>query len=97
MELHDEDVRQGLREKLIDRLNVSLPPSERGIGVLNEFIKSAETAHASGKTEWTTSQSSLDDDEETADKINSLLAVTLHLKWLSDCFADRPGISVSVR
>ena len=93
----DEDVRQDLRGKLIDRLNVSLPPSERRIGVLNEFIKSAETAHASGKSEWTTSQSSLNDDEETADKINSLLAVTLHLKWLSDCFADRPGISVSVR
>ncbi len=95
--IKDEAVRQDLRRKLIDSLDISLPPSERRIGVLNEFIKSAEAAHESGNSEWTNSQSSLDDDEETADKINSLLAVTLHLKWLSDCFADRPGISVSIR
>ena len=93
----DEDVRQELRGKLIDRLDASLPPSERGIGVLNEFIESAETALADGETEWTISQSTLNDDEEISDQINGLLAVTLHLKWLSDCFADRPGISISIR
>ena len=93
----DETVRQELRSKLLERLNASLLPSERGIGVLNEFIQNAENAIASGRAEWTISQSESDNDEETADQVNGLLALTLHLKWLSDCFADRPGISVSVR
>ena len=93
----DEDVRKELRERLIDRLNASLPPSERGISVIKEFIESAETALASGKSEWTMSQSAPDDDDEVADQVNGLLGVTLHLKWLFNCFADRPGISVSVR
>ena len=93
----DESVRLRLRDHLMDRLNASRPPSERGINVLNEFIVAAEEAIASGGAEWTASQSQTDDDEDTADQVKSLLALTLHLKWLSGCFADRPGISVSVR
>jgi len=93
----DTGIRQELRKKLIDRLDASLPPSERGIGVLNEFIESTETALANGKAEWTISQSASDSDEEITDQINGLLSVMLHLKWLSNCFADQPGVSVSVR
>lgn len=93
----DSSVREQLTEKLVDKLNASLPPSKRGISVLNEFIESAEAAIAEGQAEWVFPQSDLDEDEEHTAQVNGLLAVTLHLKWLSDCFADRPGISVSVR
>ena len=93
----DESVRLRLHDYLMGRLNSSRPPSERGINVLDGFIAIAEEAIASGGAEWTASQSQTDDDEDTADRVNSLLALTLHLKWLSGCFADRPGISVSVR
>ena len=95
--ISDDSLRQRLRDHLFDRLRASRPPSERGIDVLREFVTIAETAIASGKTEWTISQSRSDDGEDIADQVNSLLALTLHLKWLVGCFADRPGISVSVR
>ena len=93
----DESIRRQLHDNLSVWLNASLPPSERGIGVLDKFIAEAERAIASGQTEWMASQSRVDTDDNDADKINSLLAFTLHLKWLSGCFANRPGISVSVR
>ena len=95
----DDAVRVNLRNYLMERLNDSLPPSERGIGVLDKFIEEAEKAIESGTTEWIVSQGrpGSEDAAGTADRINSLLALTLYLKWLSRCFADRPGISVSVR
>ena len=92
----DVTVRDQLRSHLFDHLEPSRPPSERKLTVLAEFITSAEKALSAGYTEWTTSQASATEDE-LADKVDSLLALTLHLKWLSSCFADRPGISVSVR
>ncbi len=95
--ISNDSVRQQLRDYLFDRLEASRPPSERGIDVLRELVTIAEKAIESGKTEWTTSQSRPDDGEDIADQVNSLLALTLHLKWLVGCFADRPGISVSVR
>ncbi len=93
----DDVTRENLREKLFGKLDASLPPSERGIAVLKEFIEVAETALTDEKAEWTISQNASDDDEKFTDKVNGLLAVTQHLKWLVDCFSDRPGISVSVR
>lgn len=93
----DVTVRNQLRSHLFDRLAPSQPPAERRLTVLDEFITSAEKALAAGHAEWTTSQASATEDDELADKVDSLLALTLHLRWLSRCFADRPGISVSVR
>ena len=94
----DGEVRRKLREKLVERLNTSRPPSERSIDVLKEFIFDAEEAIIeSDKVEWTSSQSGIGDDEDYADRINSLLAIILHLKWLTECYADCPNISVSVR
>lgn len=93
----DNDVRESLREKLFGSLDASRPPSERGIDVLKEFIATAEAAIEDEKVEWTISQSASDEVDDSANKVKGLLAITLHFKWLADCFSDRPGISVSVR
>lgn len=93
----EQSIRKNLRGKLMNQLDASLPPSKRGIEVLNDFILEAEKAIEAEQVEWVISQSRSDGDEDAADKINSLLAVTIHLKWLSKCFASCPGISVSVR
>ena len=94
----DSDIRDQLHEYLFERLDAARPPSERGLNVLDKFITTAEEIINSGRTEWTASQSRFDDDDNNdADQVNVLLSLTLHLKWLLGCFANRPGISVSVR
>ena len=95
--IDDPDIRLQLREHLFGRLDAARPPSERGLNVLDKFITTAEEVIGSGGAEWTAGQSRSDDDENDAGQVNVLLALTLHLKWLSGCFANRPGISVSIR
>ena len=94
--IENETNRQKFKEK-IKNLEVSLPPSERGISILNELIQSAESIIDDEKLQWIASQSELNDNESGEERVNGLLAITLHLKWLSECFADCPGISVSIR
>lgn len=93
----DEVVRRRLQEHLFGKLHASQPPEQRGVNVLEEFILKAEDAITSGKSEWTPIQDQSEDGEDATGQINALLALTLHLKWLSKCFAHRPGISVTVR
>lgn len=93
----DEDVRRRLRERLLQRLEASRPPSERRLAMLSEFVTEAQEAIASGAAGFAPSQDPSSDDEDAPGEIHALLALTLHVKWLSRCFANRPGISVSVR
>ena len=100
-----EDFRDGIaddktRWRLDDqlhRLDTSRPPSERRLSVLDDFIAEARKAIASGKAGLSPIQNPPVGDEDAPDAINALLALTLHLEWLSRCFANRPGISVSIR
>ncbi len=86
----DEEVRRRLVDKLMKPLKVSLPPAERPLAVLGDFIAAAEQAIASGAAGPVAVT-----DGGSAALMNPLLALVLHLKWLIRCFADRPGISVS--
>ena len=94
--IDDDDVRDDLREVLLDRLDGSLPPIERGIDVLREFVTKAEQAiddgHARPLPADSTSASTYMPSEP-----NPLLALVLHLRWLVRCFGDRPNVSVLVR
>ena len=92
----DGEARGSLEEQL-RRLDPSRPPSERRLDVLNDFIAKARETIESGVAEPSPIQNPPIGDEEAPDAINTLLALTLHLEWLSRCFADRPGISVSIR
>ena len=92
----DDETRRRLDDQL-RRLDTSCPPSERRLSVLDEFIAEARKAIASGKAGLSTIQNPPVGDEDAPDAINALLALTLHLEWLSRCFANRPGISVSIR
>ena len=85
----NEEVRRRLRDQL-ERLEVALPPAERSLAVLSDFIIAAEGAIASG-------DAGLVPVEDATIEMNPLLALVLHLRWLIRCFADRPGISVSIR
>ncbi len=96
--ISNDDARQALHEILVDRLSVSRSPETRRIEVLSEFISIAESVMKKGQAEWISTHSSLMEvNKAGVDVVNPLLALTLHLKWLLDCFADRPGISVSIR
>lgn len=92
----DDETRQRLEEQL-HRLAPSHQPSERRLSVLDDFIAEARQAIASGKAEFSPVQNPPVGDEDAPNAINALLALTLHLEWLSRCFANRPGISVSIR
>lgn len=84
-------------EKQLHRLDPSHPPSERRLGVLDDFIAEARKTIESGVSELSPILNPPIGDEDAPSTINALLALTLHLEWLSRCFADRPGMSVSIR
>lgn len=90
-------IRRDLRQKLFDRMDPALPPSERPLALLDEFIEAALEAVQSGDVEPASVQHPPTGDDDASVGMNILLALALHLKWLSRCFADRRGISVSVR
>ena len=94
--ISDDEARRRL-EGWIRRLDPSHPPSERRFDVLDGFVSEAEGVLESGAAGLSPILDSSADDEDTPAQMNALLALTLHLKWLSRCFADRPGISVSIR
>ena len=94
--ISDDEARRRLEARL-QLLNPSHPPSERRLDVLDSFVSEAERILASGDAGLSSILDPSGDDEDAPGTIDSLLALTLHLKWLSRCFADRPGISVSIR
>ena len=99
--ISDYETRTDLHDRLVNRLADSNPPSERRLEVLKDFIEASEQAIDAGGVSCVQSESRFKDnsDNEERDRVevNSLLALTIHLKWVVACFGDRPGISVSVR
>lgn len=97
----DEEARKDLHDRLVSALERSKPPADRHLGVLKDFVHAAEDLIEAGKVSWSPNQSRSDEDADHEDgsqvPINSLLALTTHLKWILACFGDRPGISVLVR
>ena len=97
----DDQSRKELHEHLVGRLADSNPPSERRLDVLRDFIDVAERVMSAGDVSCVQSESRFDENAENEEhnrvEVNSLLALTIHLKWVVACFGDRPGISVSVR
>jgi hypothetical protein len=93
--LPDNDLREALSHALIGRFEPVLPPAQRGMTQLQEFIAELEAAQA--KSEWATSGQQLHADGETPVRFNPLLGFLGQLKWLFDLFRDVPGASVSVR
>ena len=96
-----DGTRSDLHNRLVHRLADSKPPSERGLDVLREFVEASEAAVNEGQVSPLPSESRSDENpgDEGYDRVhvNSLLALTIHLKWIVACFGHRPGISVSVR
>ncbi|MCZ0941976.1 MAG: hypothetical protein OXJ53_02840 [Gammaproteobacteria bacterium] len=91
----DDQDRERL-DAILAQFDVNRRPNERDLAVLQEFVALAEQVIESGGSGSIAGQSSSDAEEEVPE-IDALLALTLHLKWLVACFANRPGISVSVR
>ena len=99
--ISDDATRLDLHHRLVGRLDVSKPPGERRMEVLEAFVTAAEAAMDSGAVACAPSEresdEDSDDDKRGRIEINPLLALTMHLRWLLSCFGNRPGISVSVR
>jgi len=93
----DNDTRMKLRGLLIDRFEASQPPAKRRVDALAEFLTEAQHVINAGQAEWTVSEHAPDDDDDAPYRLNPLLALTLHLKWLSSIFSNQPGVSVSIR
>lgn len=93
----DAKLRERLHHALVKRLNPSLPPSQRRIDVLKDFVQLAEKAIVDHKVEWALGHGTSHHNDSVVEPLNSLLALKLHVDWLLVCFAARPGISVSVR
>jgi hypothetical protein len=93
----DEGIRAELQQLLVDTFSASHAPEQRRFAVLDEFLQKADAAIEAKHAEWTVCQDAPVDDEDIPYRINSLLALKLHLQWLANCFAGQPGISVSIR
>jgi len=93
----DEALRAMLRSKLVETFEPARPPSERRCSALKDFLDEAMGAIREGRAEWTGSQDGPLEDEDIPYKLNPLLALTLHLNWLSDVFSEQPGVSISIR
>ena len=86
-----KEIRDDL-QALLAKLDVSRPPADRSLAVLGDFVAAGEKAIKDGEVisvPWGSG--------DTTVGVNSLLALVLLLKWLIQCFKDRPGISVSIR
>lgn len=96
--IDDEQVRHDLRTALLSRFDSSLPPMERGIPVLREFVEKAERAISEERAgPLPTDSASAARSTHASLEPNPLLALTVHLKWLVRCFGDRPNVSVTIR
>lgn len=92
----DSELRNELGD-LLYKLDLALPPPSRQLIEIDKFITKADEVLRSNMTEVSLIQAPPESDEIAPRYVNSLLALKLHLKWLSRCFGDHPGISVSIR
>lgn len=99
--ISDDAIRRDLHERLVEKLADRKPPSERRLEVLREFVEASQAVMDAGGVSWTHCESRYNEifEGEAHDQIeiNSLLSLVLHLRWVINCFGDRPGMSVSVR
>jgi len=97
----DDAMRRELYDLLVNSLNASRAPSERAVSVLADFVGKAESLILENLVSWTPSQGQPEDENQgfEADpvRMNSLLALLIHLKWVVSVFQHQPGISVLVR
>jgi len=93
----EEALRTRLQELLINSFDASRAPPERRFTLLRAFLDEVTAAIEANSSEWTVSQDPPTDDEEAPYRLNPLLALKLHLEWLSESFAGQPGVSVSIR
>lgn len=91
----DSEARAKLQRSLNESLAVQLTPRERSLDALRAIVDEAEALLETGYVEWSASQAGPTDEEER--RLNPLLALTTHLKWLIAVFEGTPGISVSIR
>ena len=83
-------------EGILAKLSAEEPAEQRTLAVLQEFVDTALATIESGGSAAIASQSVADADEEETE-VDALLAFTHHLRWVLRCFADKPGVSVSLR
>ena len=95
--IRDDEPCPNFREEFRDCMNPALASSKRPLALLDKFVEKALEIVESGAVDPSGIQGPPVGGDDTAIEMNTLLAFALHLKWLSRCLANRPGISVSAR
>jgi hypothetical protein len=93
--LIDAELRGTLSQRFINDFEPVLLPEERSMDKLKLLLD--DLAAAIPKAEWSTSGQQLEEDGETAFRLNALLAFYAQLSWIYEVFHDTPGASISVR
>ncbi len=93
--LIDGEIREKLSQRFIDDFEPVLLPDQRSMDKLKLLVD--DIAAAIPKAEWSTSGQQLEQDGETAFRLNALLALYAQLSWIYEVFRDTPGASISVR
>jgi hypothetical protein len=89
--------REVLSSRFIDAFQPMLPPADRSLNKLEEFLEELRAVASSPASEWSPSATTPLDVGTPPTMVNNLLALTHQLTWLVDVFRDLPGASVSIR
>lgn len=93
----DDDKRKSLSSRFIDAFQPMLPPAERNMAALENFVVDLRKVALSAASEWSPSAATPVDVGTPPIMVNNLLALHHQLVWLVDVFRDLPGASVSIR
>jgi hypothetical protein len=93
--LIDAELRETLSQRFIRDFEPVLLPDRRSMDKLKLLLD--DIAAAIPNAEWSTSGQQLEEDGETAFRLNALLAFYAQLSWIYEVFRDTPGESISVR
>lgn len=94
--IKDPDLRQRLREKLVNGFDPFAPSVDRSISKLGEFLGELKAAISAGSTTWSVSTQIHGEDEEAA-VVNSVMGLYRQLCWIYRVFQDVPGAFLAVR
>ncbi len=98
MALADTDKAEQIKEALRTDFSDSLPPEKRGFAEMKALVRKIKDYLAEeNNRQWQSWEQPINDDQDNLYRMQPLLALYHHLKWLCEVFQDIPGASVTVR
>lgn len=91
----DDSLRVQLRDDFMNKFSPHLPPQQRRMNVLGEYVEELQRLVSDEGAEWKISNQSGEEDHVLP--INPLLAFCNQLAWVHSIFKNAPDASVTVR